>query len=215
MAGVTLVSLFPFFVLFGVLAATWAVFSFGIVLALRDRRKEPPGQETPVVVVLLVGLAATTAVAGASASYVAANPVTFHYALTIQGKGTSLEAVVVPMPNDESLLAGLQVTAGHANWTFVDTPNGRGLYVAFTGPASLESDVAIVPATSPGPNSGPTLEAPYVASVSDYGWWVFYSGEAGGTLTLTLGCYTLQTSLVRGWSTAAPSCPNPQLPPLA
>lgn len=216
-ASVTLVSWFPLLIAVIALVAVWSFFSVAIVFVLRDRHEAPIGRETPALIVLVAGLALATGFLGLG-TYAAYSPQaawTFAYSVSIRTNGTSPESVVVPMWNDESLLTGLQVTAGTANWSFVDTANGRGLYVAFMGPATLESNVVIVPAPSPAPNAGPTLEVPYNPITSDYRWWVFYNGEAGGTLTLNLGCYALETSLVPGWTTAAPSCPNPQLPPLA
>jgi heme/copper-type cytochrome/quinol oxidase subunit 2 len=214
---VTQVSLFPLLVMILLLVIVGSVFLVGILLALRNRRKEPPGHETPVLVVLVVGLAAVTAALGFGAyeTYLARNAWTFSYAISIRANGSSPASVVVPIPRDEGLLAGLQLTEGTANWSVVSAAKGRGLYVAFTGSAALRVDVAIRPPPSPAPDTGPTLEVPYVASLASYQWWVFYNGQAGGTLSLTLGCYDLQTNLVQGWTAAAPSCPNPQLPPLA
>lgn len=214
---VTQVWLVPFLVLVVLLVVVGVLLLVGILLAFRDRRKGPPDAKAIILIVLAVCLAIVAALLGYSAyqDYVVQNTSTFTYSVSIWAEGTAPESIVLPIPKDEGLLTGLHLTNGTANWSLVDTEKGRGLYITFEGSASLRVDVAILPPPSPTRDTGPTMEVPYVASVSDYGWWVFYDGQAGGALDLNLGCYDLHASLVPGWTSAEPWCLNPQLPPLA
>ncbi len=200
-----------------ILVATAILFLVGLVLLIPNDDGKPRRSRILAVVALALGFTVVVGLLGFGTlqTYMSQNTWTFTYSVSIQGNGTSPEAVVVPIPNDEGLLAGLRLTNGMANWSLVDTPNGRGLYIVFTGSAGLRADVAIPPPPHPEPNVGPTLELPYIASEGGYAWWIYYDGQAGGEIDMTLGCYDLHAPLASGWTAAEPWCLNPRLPPLA
>lgn len=206
-----------FVLLVVILVAATTLLAVGLFFVIRNDRGRPPRSRFFAIVTLAVGVAVVVGLLGYGAFqiYMSENTWTFTYSVSIHANGTSPEAVVVPIPSDEGLLAGLRLTNGTANWSLVDTPNGRGLYIGFTGSAAFRVDVAIPPPPAPEPNVGPTMELPYIASQDKYEWWVYYDGQAGGVLDVTLGCYDLHTYLVPGWIPAEPWCLNPPLPPLA
>ena len=138
----------------------------------------------------------------------------FDYSLSVVSNGTGSESVVVPVPQDEPLLAGLRLTSGRANWSFVTTPRGRGLFVQFARAATLEASVALVPRPASLPDTSPTMTVPTNCTAEPSNctgspWlWVFYSGPAGAALDLSISDGSVRASLATGWA-AYESLPRP------
>jgi len=210
---VTQVSVLPFLLLVVMPMAVWVLLLVGLVLTLQNRRRGPPGSKIVTLVVLAVGLAATTALLGYEAfdMYASQNTWTFSYGVSIMANGTGPEAVVLPIPRDESLLRDLRATSATANWSLVDTPKGRGLYLRFTGSVGLDATVSLFPAPAVPPDTSPTMQDTANASeVSRV--WVFYPGGEGGRVDLSFTTWYAQVFLVPGWTSVARW---PILPPVA
>lgn len=205
-------SLLPYLILYA-LVAVWTLFLVGLILALRKRRMQPPSPKTVTLVVLVIGFAAMSALLGygALAIYASRNTWTFSYSVSIMANGSEAESVVLPVPRDESLLADLHASSAAANWSFVDTPKGRGLDLHFTGSVVLDATVSRFLFFGAPPDTAPTMQD--AANGSDPSRiWVYYPGGAGGRVDLAFTSWYAQVFLVPGWTSVAMW---PILPPVA
>ncbi len=192
----------------GTLLVTAMFLLVGLVLAIVGYRRAPRRNTTIAIIALAVGFATVSGVFGYAAyrSYVVQNTWGFGYGLTIQGNGTAPETIVVPIAKDEGLLAGLRLSSGTANWTFVDTPKGRGLFVRFTGSARIETSVSTFPRPAAPPDTSPTMveSSNCTAQPSNCTGpprlWIYYSGAAGARVGLTLDPWYLGGYLETGWA---------------
>ena len=163
------------------------VFLLAAFMELRARRRRGH-----IVVSLALGIILATATVplaiGAYQQYATANTWTYTYRLDVLPNETAPEALILPIPGDHTLLASLRLVAGHANWSFTDTPHGRGLYIRIAGAATLEAVHSEFPASAVRRNSTLTMinsSIPYFPAFV----WIFYSGtglahiefEAGGS----------------------------------
>lgn len=192
----------------------------GLALAIVRYRSVPQAKAAVVIVALAIGLSAVVGVWAYSAyqTYVSENTWSFGYALDVRGNGTAPESLIVPIVLDESLLTGLHLSSGAANWSFVNTTKGRGLFVSFTGAARIEAAVSTVPRPAVFPDTRPTMTvftnctAQPSNCTGPPSVWVFYGGAAGAWMGLSIGSYSLAGYLTVGW---APYATWPQAVPTA
>ena len=186
-----------------------AILLLGLLAAVFRYQRTPRRGTAVAIIALALGLAMVTGLSVYSAyqSYVAQNTWTFGYSLAIQGNGTAPESLVAPIAKDESLLGGLHLTSGTANWSLVDTPKGRGLFVRFTGSATIETTVSAVPRPSVFPDTSPTMTVSTNCTAQPSNCtgppslWVFYSGPAGTHIALSISSSYLDGDLAVGWAT--------------
>ncbi len=163
----------PMFLILGVALTLLAVV---FALSVRRWRHGPTRTRLAELVASGVALAVVVSVMGYGVyiDYVRANTWTFSYSIRIQGTAFP-DAVIVPSVADESLLAGLTLVTGIANWSFVDTTHGRGLYVAFDGNTTLSTYISRFPPPVPLPDASLTMmngTGPW------QGLWVWHRGSA-------------------------------------
>ncbi len=183
------------------------LFFFGLLAAIPAYRRGPTRRTFAPVVVMAVALATAGGLTAATAytAYEFNNTYRFGYYLSLDGNATGPESVIVPIPQDETLLASLRLTGGTANWSFTDTPYGRGLFVRFTGGASLMASVSQFP-----PPANPSGGAPTMMVISNCTatpsnctglteFWMFYSGTAGVSVTQSIGYWYIRTYPAVGW----------------
>jgi hypothetical protein len=181
-------------VLFGVLGV------FGLTFAVLARKRTPRRSPLPIVVASVLLLVATVASGTmAYSKYAEAQTWSFFYYVEIVPNGNTSGAAVVPIPRNETLLLDLHVSSGNANWSLVDTPHGRGLYIGFTGMASVEASVPGLPRGFPRDEYAPSM----AVNVTDYRTetWTFYSGTSGVHVHLQIYFWVLDADLAPGWST--------------
>lgn len=192
-----------------ILLSSLVLFGALLAVAIVAHRRSPRERTLVVVLVLAGAVVAAGALFGLSAyqAYQATNTWTFRYMLDIRGNGTQPESLVVPIPADEALLAGLQRTWGTANWSFVDTPHGRGLFVKFTQSANLQASMSVFPPPAPVPDTTPTMPA-YSNCTADPSnctglpeLWVYYSGSAGVSVSWSMDSWFMEAYPVAGWGT--------------
>jgi hypothetical protein len=161
----------------GISAILFVVF---LSVALRGLRKDKKWAKATLRFTLAAVLAVATAglVVGSYQQYVAMNTWNYSFRLEVQPNEPSQKSMIVPVPGDSSLFAALHLVAGTANWSFIETIHGRGLYVQFTGSASIE---ALFSEFAPGGSHHNTTltmmncsAQPGLLSV-----WIFYSGGGG------------------------------------
>ncbi len=151
------------------------VFLLVAVFEWRGRRRR--GRLAAAVVLGVVAAVATGQIVVASyQQYVIMNTWTYTYWLDMSPNATTPEALILPVPGDSSLLTGLRLVSGQANWTFTDTPYGRGLYVQFVGAASLAAVYSEFPASPSGHNSTLTMMNSSIECPPPR-VWIFYSGN--------------------------------------
>ena len=171
-----------------------------LVVALRDAQSHK-GRRT---VALSLALAAVFAVATGGLAYasiqqyVRMNTWTYFYRLDVHPNATSPEVVTVPIPEDASLLAGLHLVSGIANWSFANTVHGRGLYVRFSGPATVESIFSEFAPSGPISKTSLTMTNSVAFPTVV---WIFYSG-GGATLHFQPGGLVIngEPVVVVGWN---------------
>src|SRR5205807_5314725 len=120
----------------------------------------------------------------------------------VQPNETVRESLIVPIPADSSLLVALHLVSGTANWSFVETIHGRGLYVQFTGSAGLD---AFFSEFAPGGvlhNTTLTMMNS-TAQPGPLTIWIFYSGGGGVTVHFASGGMAMpqSESIAPGWRT--------------
>ena len=194
--------------LFAILIAVLAILVMLLALQIRRLRK---GATRKLVATVLVTVVATAGVAGLLAyrfyaSYVLENTWTFCYYVNIQADGASVDGIVVPAVTNESLLAGLALDSGIANWSLMNTSHGRGLYIAFTGNATLSVYLSRYPPPSPRPDTSPTMTNGTGAPPEV---WIYHLGAGDVSLSFFAGYLgTGVTSVQAGW-TVYPLLPPP------
>ncbi len=195
------------------LGVAWIALLVGLVILLRRRHLEPPGTETTKILILLIVFVAVSGFLGYGAVQIYVNQSTwnYNYDVGIIANGTGPEYVILPVPQDTSLLASLHLIAGTANWSFVDTPKGRGLYIAFSDDAVFEARVSQFPPPSPLPDTSPTMQDAANAS-GGLRLWVYYPNGPGIHLDLSFPSWYVQATLVPGWTSLTMW---PILPPVA
>ncbi len=184
------------------------LFFFGLLAAIPGYRRTPTRRSFAPVVVMAVALATAGGLTAASAhtAYEFNNTYRFGYYLSLDGNATRLESVIVPVPQDETLLAGLRLTSGTANWSFSDTPHGRGLFVRFTGGAALMASVSQFPPPADLSGGAPTMTVISNCTATPSNctglleFWMFYSGTAGVRVTLSIDYRYLQAYPMPGWA---------------
>jgi hypothetical protein len=127
---------------------------------------------TSISLAIVFGVATGAFAVGSYQEYVQRNTRVYDYRLVVQPNATAPEILILPIPGDASLLDGLHLVEGQANWSFADTPHGRGLHVRFVGSVILEA----VRSDFGYRNSTPTM-------INSSRWsfppdvWMFYSGS--------------------------------------
>jgi hypothetical protein len=174
------------------------VFLLLFIFEWRGRRRG--GRLVTAVVLGVVFVVATVQlVVGSYQQYVMMNTWTYTYRLEVSPNATAPEALILPIPGDSSLLRGLHLVSGQANWSFTDTPHGRGLYVRFVGAASIEVVYSEFPSSPSGHNSMLTMMNSSLGPPPRI--WIFYSGSGLSHLYLGAGGFAMpQSESVRpGW----------------
>ncbi len=200
----------------GILLIPALILLIGFVLAIAKYHRT----RTRGTLVAVLAFAAGAVVVGSVFAYAAydsyrqQNTWTFGYSVTVQANGTAPEAIVVPAPTDETLLDGLQLTRGIANWSFVTTPHGRGLFVRFTGSAVLERYISRFPSPAVQPDASPTMAQPSNCTTPSSNctgfpmYWMYYSGGAGALVSVSLSWASVVGYVRPGWA-AYPVTPHP------
>lgn len=191
--------------------ASVVVLGIFLLVTVAAYRRAPRQRTLVAVLALAGGLAAASALYGFAAyqGYRATDTWTFRYTVDIRGNGTQPESLIVPIPVDERLLAGLQRTSGTANWSLVDTPHGRGLDVRFVGSALLQAATSQYPPPEPLPNPIPTMPVYTNCTAQPSNCtgppqvWIYYSGTAGVAVSLSIGSWIIDADPVPGWGAYA------------
>lgn len=192
---------YPPFPVFAVVAAAL----FVLFLYLYRRERGATGERRKVATLFALAVVFGAATGGlAYVSYLEAvqmNTWTYFYEMDVQPTSDVAQSVIVPVPQDPTLVAGVHVTSGTANWSLVDTIHGRGLYVRFEGPATLEATFS--ERWSNGSDHNTTLT---MTNNTASGWWgpawVFCGGTGGVTLHFQPGGVVSNGSpvLAAGWN---------------
>jgi hypothetical protein len=180
----------------------------GLIATVLLYRRAPSRRRKVAVIVVAVALATASGVYGALfyQDYQLNYSWQFNYHVSILANGTSPESLIVPVPQDQALLGELTLQSGQANWSFVSTPYGRGLFVRFTGGAELDTYVIMRPPLDSQASTDPTMTAPSNCTVGIANCtgapqlWMYYSGSSGARVLLVLGWLGLQTYPEAGWA---------------
>jgi hypothetical protein len=190
----------PYPVFAGIAAVLCAILAYSFIRGRRGPNR-PSRAGLSLVFAVVFAVATGGLVVASYQEYVRMNTWTYFYELDVTPNATSAQALIVPIPEDGSLLAGLHLASGEANWSFTDTVHGRGLYVQFRGPTALESIRTEFSPSGPNWNTKVTMTN---SSVPSYGGpvWVFYTGGGGTRLHLQPGWYVTNgtPALVAGWN---------------
>jgi len=174
-----------------------------LFLAIRAWRRARGRRTIAFSLALALVLAATTGVLAVASyhEYVRMNTWTYFYELDVQPNDTSPEVLIVPVPEDASLLATLHVVSGEANWSLTDTLHGRGLYVLFQDSFEIGALMSEFAPSGPSYNTALTMTN---SSNLPTSVWIFYSGsgasfhfQPGGLVTY--GGDLGDEILVAGW----------------
>ena len=167
---------------------------------LRDKKR---GKATLSITLAAVFAVATAGlVVGSYQQYVVMNTWSYDFRLEVQPNETVRESLIVPIPGESSLLAALHLIAGTANWSFIETIHGRGLYFQFNGSAGLD---ALFSEFAPGGayhNTTLTMMNS-TAQPGPLTVWIFYSGGGGVTVHFASGGMVMpqSESIAPGWRT--------------
>lgn len=190
----------PYAALAALVGILFAVFCY---IYLQERRAGPRRRKATAALVLAVTFAVATGglAFAAYAQYEEQNTWTYFFEVDVEPNSTATQAIVVPVPQDPALLAGLHAVSGAANWSYADTIHGRGLYVQFAGPATLESTFSERWSTGSDHDSSLTL-ANSTTPVYGGSVWVYCLGTGGLTLHLQAGYAVSNGSpvLAAGWN---------------
>jgi len=161
---------------------------------LRDKKR---GKATLAAV---FAVATAGLVVGSYQQYVVMNTWSYDFRLEVQPNETVRESLIVPIPGESSLLAALHLIAGTANWSFIETIHGRGLYFQFNGSAGLD---ALFSEFAPGGayhNTTLTMMNS-TAQPGPLTVWIFYSGGGGVTVHFASGGMVMpqSESIAPGW----------------
>jgi hypothetical protein len=174
------------------------VFLLLVIFEWRARRRR--GRLVAALVLGIVfAVAAGQFVVGSYQQYVIMNTWTYTYRLEVLPNATAPEALILPVPGDPSLLVGLHLVSGQANWSFTDTPHGRGLYVRFVGAASIEAVYSEFPSSLSGHDSTLTMMNSSVPPPPRV--WIFYSGSGLSQIYFVAGGFVIPPaeSVRPGW----------------
>jgi len=143
------------------------------------RREERGGvvlQMRRSLTALFVGLLVLTAVFGALTvgEAIVASTWAYNYHLSVDNADSGAHAIVLPIPSDTTLLTNLQANRSSTNWSYVTTEHGPGLYVAFSGPISLDAHVRMFAPFGTHPNGD---LAPQTGNASFWYVWIDYTGS--------------------------------------
>jgi hypothetical protein len=193
--------------LFFLLALGIAILVLLFVLRVLRLREEPNRKVLASVVAVGLALAALGSFMGYGMyqSYVSSNTWTFSYYVYIQPNSTASDAVVLPSIADEALLAGLSVSSGTANWSFVHTDHGRAIYIGFTGNVALSALISRYPPPNPLPDTQITMANESIP------WpeaWIYYPGTAGLWLSFGTNAFGVSEPIHPGWN-LYPFVPRP------
>ena len=130
-----------------------------------------------------------------------------YYQLYLRGNATLREGVVVPIPEDESLLANLRVDAGQANWSLVDTFHGRGLYVSFVGSANLRAEFTEFSPAGRTRDDTPTMGNVTTGCMRSA--YFFVDGPREVLVDLSIDDCFLHAAAIPGWSSGEFYCCPP------
>ena len=165
---------------------------------LRDKKR---GKATLSITLAAVFAVATAGlVVGSYQQYVVMNTWSYDFRLEVQPNETVRESLIVPIPGESSLLAALHLIAGTANWSFIETIHGRGLYFQFNGSAGLD---ALFSEFAPG-GAYHNTTLTMMNSTAQPGprtIWIFYSGGGGVTVHFASGGMAMpqSESIAPGW----------------
>ena len=153
------------------------------ILGILRLRRAPSLKLLAAVIAMGIALSALSIVYGygLNQAYVSSHTWSYSYSVYVHTNGTGPDGIVVPSVVDEGLLDGLSVQSGTANWSLVDTEHGRGIYIAFTGAATLRVSLSRYPAPDPSPDIRWTMTN---ESTRTPDLWIYYPGTAGAYLSL-------------------------------
>ena len=165
---------------------------------LRDKKRGKAKLSITLAAVFAVATAGL--VVGSYQQYVVMNTWSYDFRLEVQPNETVRESLIVPIPGESSLLAALHLIAGTANWSFIETIHGRGLYFQFNGSAGLD---ALFSEFAPGGayhNTTLTMMNS-TAQPGPLTVWIFYSGGGGVTVHFASGGMVMpqSESIAPGW----------------
>lgn len=190
-------------------AVLFVALGLGFAAAVRRHRRTRRRGAAVVAIALGVCLGVLSAgiAVGAYQSYVFQNTWRFSYYLGVQVNGNASGSIIVPVPKDETLLAGLHRTWGLANWSLVNTSFGRGLFVRFTGGFDIETYVSVFPPPVPGPDTTPSMGVPSNCTAGTGNctgrpsMWIHYSGPENVSFGFSTSWWYLNDNLKQGWAT--------------
>jgi len=189
----------PLWLFAAICAILCTVFVLVAIMEWRGHRKRG-GFALSLAVGIVLAVATVQFAVGSYQQYVTTNTWTYTYRLEVLPNATAPEALILPAPGDTFLLGGLHLVSGQANWSFTDTPHGRGLFVQFVGAASIEAVYSEFPASGARHNSTLTMinsSTPYFP----FRVWIFYSGAGLAHVEFQVGGFAMpqSESVRRGW----------------
>jgi len=142
----------------------------------REERRGVVLQMRRSLTALFVGLLVLTGIFGALTvgQAVVASTWVYNYYLGVDQADGGAQAIVLPIPNDATLLANLQANRSSANWSYVTTVHGPGLYVAFSGPTGFQAYERMLAPFGNHPNGN---LAPQTGNQSSWQVWIEYLGS--------------------------------------
>ncbi len=206
MAPVVSYSPFPILFLVGLLLIVLAIAAAAAIVRYQRTRRRGA---LVAAVALGLGLAVVGGVVAYASveSYVLQYTWRYDYDVGIQVDGSASGSLIVPVPGDETLLTGLTVMSGRANWSFINTSRGRGLFVGFVGPFDLGTHVSLFPPPAAPPDTSPTMTVLSNCTMNPSNctgpptMWIFYSGPAGAQLGFSTSGWYANGDLKSGWAT--------------
>ncbi len=96
--------------------------------------------------------------------------------------------------------------SGRANWSLVTTSRGRGLFVGFTGPMDIGTEVSVFPPPAAPPDTSATMTVPSNCTAEPSNCtgppslWIFYSGPSGAQLGFSTSGWYVRGALKTDWA---------------